>query len=177
MKVKAEAKVSMRPVGGQVIPFLLIVISAVLFLVCVWLELQDKSYLLAATGSLVFFISGVTLYLLSRKDSDMRNARAFGMTMGSGENKVAITADARSLPALDYLKEILTHWSCLLERQPLPEASGVVDEHGNPIPNSEAAAADITQKANDEAAAQLEEAVLHMRAPDAACQMQSPIID
>lgn len=177
MDLKAGANVEIKPLGGQIIPFALIIIASVLFLIAVWLDMQGKSYYLSLTGACVCLLVGVGLYLLSRRDSDLQKAHPFGMTLGAGENQVAITADSRSLPALDYLKGILTYWSGLLEREQLPEASGMVDNNGNPIPDSQASAREVVRAANEAAQAQIEAVSLQVSAPQAAGEMSAPAVE
>lgn len=172
MEIKAGASVDIKPLGGQIIPFALIIVSAISFLIAIWLEMEGKSYFLSLGGACICLLVGVGLYLLSRRDSDLQRAHPFGMTLGSGSNQVAITADSRSLPTLDYLKGILTYWSGLLEREPLPEASGMVDNKGNPIPNSKAAARGVVQAANDLARAQIQEVSSQIAASQAAGEMR-----
>ena len=177
MEIKAGATVEIKPLGGQIIPFALIIVAAALFLIAVWLDAQGKPYYLSVTGACVCLFTGVGLYLLSRRDSDLQKAHPFGMTLGSGSNQVAITADSRSLPALDYLKGILTYWSGLLEREPLPEASGMVDENGNPVPNSKASASEIVKAANEAAQDQIEEVSQQIVASQAAGARHAPEVE
>jgi len=156
MDLNAKAQVEITPLGGQIIPFVLILISAAFFSVSIWLDMENRSYVLPASGAVVCLIIAVTLYVMSRRDTDLQKSHAFGIALGTGATQLSISADPRSLPALDYLRGILLHWSVLLERQPLPEASGTIDQAGRPVPDSVAAACEITREANKVAQSQVD---------------------
>ncbi|WP_415760282.1 hypothetical protein [Pseudomonas sp. LT1P18] len=148
MDVKAAANLSLVPKGGQIAPFILLAFSAIFFGVAVWLSIDGKPYILPLLGAVVFFVVGCLFWWVSHRNEALQRSHAFEMSVGGGKNAVVISADPRSLPALDYLKDILSHYSAIFHREPLPEASGIVGKDGVPVLGSSEQAKDITRKAN-----------------------------
>ena len=148
MDLNVGAKVDVSPKGGQLVPVILAISSTFFFGAAVWLQSQGKSYELAGGVGVAFFGAAIALYLVSHKNSDLQRSHAFGLTVGSGGNQVVVKADPRSMPSLDYIKGMLSHINIIFSREPLPEASGMIDELGKPIENSVDQARDVTDRAN-----------------------------
>ncbi|WP_154807195.1 hypothetical protein [Pseudomonas syringae] len=178
MEINAAAKLDISPKGSQIAVNALFAFSALSFSASVWLNYSDKSYLLALSGALVFLILGAVGWWASHKNEALAKSHPFTLNMGSGEQSVSITSDARSLPEVTYLQSLLERWSSLVYRQPLPEADGMVGKDGVPIGDSRAEASLITQRSNDLADQQVKDAVEMFRDRESTDirQASSPVV-
>lgn len=149
MEVKAKASIELAPKGSHIYVVSSIVIAAIFFGVAIWLDFMEKNWLLAGLVGLVFLSLGAFFWWRLNKNESLQKAHPFTFKVGEGDCAVEVSADARSLPALDYLKGILGQYSAIFHRERLPEASGTVDATGQPIVNTEEQARLRVQEAND----------------------------
>ncbi|MNJ45713.1 hypothetical protein D3C77_408210 [compost metagenome] len=147
--MKAGAALELVPKGNQVAVNIIIILSAGFFGWAVWLETLGKNWILAALVGLFFFIVGSFFWWRSHKNESLKTAHPFSMKVGEGDNSVEVSADARSLPALDYLKGILGQYSAIFHREPIPDPSGTVGADGQPIEGTLEVARKIAKEAND----------------------------
>lgn len=151
MSSSASARLFISPKGGQIAISLLIVCAALFFGVSVWLMSEDKSYYLSLAGSLVFLVVGALFWWVSHKNEALREAHPFKVSVANADNSIAVSADVRALPAVDYLKLIISQCSEVLHRDPLPNANGIVGADGMPVPQSERQAQQATADLNEQA--------------------------
>lgn len=151
MDVKASGTLELSPKGNQVAVNILFIISGLFLAGSVWLDAQDKNYFLSAGIGASFLFVGFVFWWKSHKNESLQKAHPFSFKVGEGEKAVEVSADARSLPALDYLKGILGHYSAVFHREPLPESSGTIDKTGNPIDGTREKSLSIVREANQEA--------------------------
>lgn len=149
MEIKASAAVELAPKGNQIAVNIIFVIAAAFFGAAVWLDYMEKNWFLAAAVGTAFLGVGGFFWWKSHRNESLQKAHPFSLKVGEGENAVEVSADARSLPALDYLKGILGQYSAIFHRERLPEASGTVDAAGQPIEGTLEKARSIVQAAND----------------------------
>lgn len=149
MEIKASAAIELAPKGNQIAVNIILVMAAAFFGVAVWLDFIGKSCVLAVLVGLVFLVIGGGFWWKSHRNESLQTAHPFTLKVGEGDSSVEVSADARSLPALDYLKGILAQYSAVFHRERLPEASGTVDAAGQPIKGSQDQAQFIVQEVNE----------------------------
>lgn len=149
MEIKASAAIELVPKGNQIAVNIILVMAAVFFGVAVWLDFEGKSWVLAGSVGFAFLVVGGGFWWKSHRNESLQKAHPFTLKVGEGDNSVEVSADARSLPALDYLKGILGQYSAVFHRERLPEASGTVDGAGQPIQSTQDQARLIVQEANE----------------------------
>lgn len=133
MDIKAKAALDLSPKGNQVAVSIIFVIASLFLGAAVWLDAHDKRFGLAACVGIGFFCLGGFFWWKSHKNESLHKAHPFNLKVGEGSSAVEVSADARSLPALDYLKGILGQYSAIFHREPLPEPSGKIGVDGQPI--------------------------------------------
>lgn len=136
MEVKAGAALELVPKGNQVAVNIIFLTAAAFFAVAVWLNANEKNCVLSVVIGTAFMALGGFFWWKSHKNEALKQGHPFTLKLGEGEKSVAVSSDARSLPALDYLKGILGQYSAIFHREPLPEASGTVGADGKPIQGS-----------------------------------------
>ncbi|MGO4800579.1 hypothetical protein ACEN2T_14970 [Pseudomonas sp. W22_MBD1_FP4] len=149
MEVKASGSIELAPKGNQIAVTLIFIIAALFFAGSVWLEAQGKSYYLSAGVGFSFLTIGFIFWWKSHKNESLQKAHPFSLKVGEGNKAVEVSADARSLPALDYLKGILGHYSVVFHREALPQPSGTIDKAGNPIDGTLELSQSIVNDANE----------------------------
>ncbi|WP_125926738.1 hypothetical protein [Pseudomonas moraviensis] len=149
MELKAAATVDVSPKGGQIAIFLLLAFSAVSFGASVWLYMGQKPFVLPLAGSIVFLLIGSVFWIVSHRNESLKSSHPFTLNLGEGEKSLVMSADARSMPAINYIKNMLDHYSNVFHRAPLPVASGLIDDKGQPISGTESAAQAVTDKAHE----------------------------
>jgi hypothetical protein len=148
MDIKADAAVKLIPKGSQIAIFALLVFSVVFFGYTCWLYSQAKPFLLPLCGSAVLLVIGCVFWLIAHKNESLSQSHPTVLGFGDGENKVVVSSDGRSVPALNYLRDLLSHYQATFHRQPLPPASGVIDNQGRPVSGSVDQAREINDAAN-----------------------------
>jgi hypothetical protein len=176
MEIKADASVALIPKGNQIAVNIIFIIAAGFLAAAVWLEVSDKKWILAALVGVVFFCLGGFFWWKSHKNESLQKAHPFVMKVGQGDNSVEVSSDARSLPALDYLKGILGQYSAIFHRVPLPEPSGTVGVDGKPIEGSIDTARSRVKAANDLAQEQSNEAASKICSHINGLSSTSPVI-
>ncbi|WP_460061011.1 hypothetical protein [Pseudomonas sp. S2_A05] len=159
MEVKASGSLELIPKGNQVAVTLIFIIAALFLAGSVWLESEGKSFILSAGIGFCFLFVGFVFWWNSHKNESLQKAHPFTLKVGEGDKAVEVSADARSLPALDYLKGILGHYSVVFHREPLPEPSGTVDDVGKPIDGTLETSQAIVRRANEAAQEQADKVV------------------
>lgn len=149
MDVKASGTLELAPKGNQIAVNIIFIISGLFLAGSVWLDTQGKSYFLSAVIGASFLIVGFIFWWKSHKNESLQKAHPFSLKVGEGDKAVEVSADARSLPALDYLKGILGHYAAVFHREPLPESSGTIDKAGNPIDGTLEKSRSIVREANE----------------------------
>lgn len=178
MEINAAAKLDISPKGSQIAIVALFSFSALAFAAALWLDYVDKSYYLALIGSVAFLVFGSIGWWFSHRNEALAKSHPFTLNMGTGSQSVLITSDARSLPEATYLQSMLSYWSYLIYRHPLPEADGLVGADGVPIDNTKLRAKLITDEATSAADRQLADAVkaLKERAAEVFSEPSSPVV-
>ncbi|QXI57045.1 hypothetical protein HU759_018235 [Pseudomonas sp. OE 28.3] len=149
MELKAAATVDVSPKGGQIAIFLLLAFSAISFGASVWLYMGQKPFILPLAGSIVFLLIGSFFWIVSHRNESLKSSHPFTLNLGEGEKSLVISADARSMPAINYIKSMLDYYSTVFHRAPLPVASGMIDDKGQPISGTESEAQAVTDKAHE----------------------------
>lgn len=148
MEFKADAAVKLIPKGSQIAIFALLVFSVVFFGYACWLYGHAKPFVLPLCGAAVLLLIGSVFWLIAHKNESLSHSHPTVLGFGDGDSKVVVSSDGRSVPALNYLRELLTHYQTTFHRQPLPPASGVIDGQGRPVSGSFDQAREINDKAN-----------------------------
>ncbi|WP_286800617.1 hypothetical protein [Pseudomonas sp. UBA4034] len=151
MSVQAKASLSIRPRGGQVAVITLICFSAAFLFAAVWFHAQNQNFIIPLCGSIVFLLLGGSFWWVSHKNEELKSSHPFNLNLGEGHNGLALSADVRALPQLDYVKGLLSHYSSVFHREPLPMADGVISESGKPIVGSIEQANKVVLEANEQA--------------------------
>jgi len=174
MDVNAAAKLVLVPKGNQVAVITLLSFSAIFFAASVWLEYSGKSYGLSLSGAVVFLVFGSIAWWVSHKNEALSQSHPLTINMVKGDQSVAISSDARSLPEASYVQTVLSHWSALIFRKNLPEADGVVGTDGIPLPDTKGQAKVVVDNANAEADEQIVNAVKMFKAMAAQKEVEPP---
>lgn len=176
MEIKAKAELALAPKGNQIAVNIMLVISAVFFGVAVWLDATDKNCVLAVVVAVSFLLLGGGFWWKSHKNESLQEAHPFTLKVGEGDSSVSVSADARSLPALDYLKGILGQYSAIFHREPLPEPSGKVGVGGRPIDGTAEEARTAVQSSNSIAQIQSNEVAEEICAKISLLTAESPVL-
>lgn len=154
MEVKAKAALSVSPRGGQIVVFTLVFFSAAFLFVAIWLHSQNQNFIIAICGAIVFFAAGGLFWWVSHKNEELKQSHPFSLNLGEGDNGLILSADVRALPQLEYVKGLLSHYSSVFHREPLPMADGMIGDSGELIEGRIEEANNVVQKANEQARAQ-----------------------
>lgn len=156
-KASLNTSVQVRPSRSQVVLVLLILVSAGCFFTgfaFLW-EGKDSSWVPLSIG--VFLCAFVVFaWFRAQKDTDLENSSPTTFADGSGNQ---ITTDTRALMSPAGVQNMERLFSVLAHRSPLPEPDGLIDDKGNPIPNTEKEARARVRAANQEAQAVTDKAV------------------
>lgn len=150
MDIKAAADLKVVPKGSQIGIFTLLISGVGFFALSCWLYMSSEPYDLPLVGAGVLIGLGILLWLLAHRNESLNQAHPTVIDLGDGERKVVVSSDGRSVPALNYIRELLSHYQATFHREPLPPASGMINAQGQPISGSESSARDITDRANRE---------------------------
>lgn len=176
LDIQAKAALDLAPKGNQVAVSIILVIAALFLAAAVWLDTIGRNWLLAASVGASFFVMGGFFWWKSHKNESLQRAHPFNLKLGEGSAAVEVSSDARSLPALDYLKGILGQYSAIFHREPLPEPSGKVGADGRPIEGTIDAARLEVQASNNIAQLQSNEVAEDIVARMNAVASDSPIL-
>lgn len=148
MEIKAGAKLELIPKGNQVAVNILFLVAAGFFASAVWFDANEKNYVLPVVIGVVFLGLGGGFWWRSHKNEALKQGHPFVLKLGKGEKSVAVSSDARSLPDIDYIKNVLGQYVAVFHRDPLPNASGIIGADGKPVQGSEGDAELLTDRAN-----------------------------
>jgi len=176
MDIKASAAIELAPKGNQVAVNIIFVIAAFFFGGAVWLEASGRSWKLSGIIGVVFFVSGAIFWWKSHRNESLQKAHPFTLKVGEGDSTVEVSADARSLPGLDYVKGILGQYSAMFHREKLPDPSGTVGADGQPIEGNLEQARLAVQAANDHAQKQSDEVAEMICSRLHAISAESPVL-
>lgn len=154
MEVKAKAALSVSPRGGQIVVFTLVFFSAAFLFVAIWLHSQNQNFIIAVCGAIVFLAVGGLFWWVSHKNEELKQSHPFNLNLGEGDNGLILSADVRALPQLDYVKSLISHYSSVFHREPLPMADGMIGDSGELLEGRIEEANNVVQKANEQARAQ-----------------------
>ena len=154
MEVKAKAALSVSPRGGQIVVFTLVFFSAAFLFVAIWLHSQNQNFIIAVCGAMVFLAVGGLFWWVSHKNEELKQSHPFNLNLGEGDNGLILSADVRALPQLDYVKGLISHYSSVFHREPLPMADGMIGDSGELLEGRIEEANNVVQKANEQARAQ-----------------------
>ncbi|WP_438284236.1 hypothetical protein [Pseudomonas alabamensis] len=150
MDFKADAAVRLIPKGSQIAIFALIICSVIFFGYACWLYAHTRPFVLPLCGSVVLLLIGSAFWLVAHKNESLSQSHPTVFGFGDGESKVIVSSDGRSVPTLNYLRDLISHYQATFHRQPLPPASGVIDDQGCPVSGSENVARKLNDKANQQ---------------------------
>lgn len=150
IEAKGSANLTMNPLGSGIV-------ICMLFFVCMaclipaYLLLRDNNHfgLLFILLSALLGAGAVFLISKSQRDQDLANAAPINMSNRDGVN---ISLDARLAPQFGTPQEMWGQLGAILNRQPLPMPSGMLDKNGQMIPNSANQAQEIIKETNQRAA-------------------------
>ena len=103
---------------------------------------------LIAAGVILIVI--IFVWCLSRREIDENLIPPINISRSSGTDSTAISMPHRVITDLENVAILERICSAILHRSPLPEPDGLVDEGGNPIPESKDRATEIIQAVNNQ---------------------------
>lgn len=151
MRVNAKASVQVVPKGSQIAVFLLLIAAIAFFALACWLYVQEKKFALPLAGAVIFLLLACVFWFFSHRNESLAQSHPLKVSLGGGEKKLMISADSRSVPALNYLESLICHYHMTFFRSPLPMASGKLDAAGKVISGSELAAVSASETLNNNA--------------------------
>nr|VFK59955.1 MAG: hypothetical protein BECKUNK1418G_GA0071005_100957 [Candidatus Kentron sp. UNK]VFK70179.1 MAG: hypothetical protein BECKUNK1418H_GA0071006_102457 [Candidatus Kentron sp. UNK] len=134
---------------GGVVLVSLIFLAGVCFIsgfAFLW-ESKDYAWVPLSIGAILCLFV-IVAWFRAQKDTDLENATPTTVADSFGNQ---ITTDTRALTSLVAVKNIGELFTDLMHREPLPEPDGLIDDKGNPIPNTEREAKNKVDQANDKA--------------------------
>ncbi|MEW8352661.1 MAG: hypothetical protein AB2665_02580 [Candidatus Thiodiazotropha sp.] len=131
---KLKTDIQVRPSRSQVVLVSLIVLAGICYLSGFLFLWEDKQY------SWVPIILGVVLsavvvaaWFKAQKDTDLENSSPTIVRDNIGNQ---IATDTRALMSPEGIQNMERLFSALTHREPLPEPDGIIDEFGDPVPNT-----------------------------------------
>ena len=147
---KIKASVYLIPEGSHVVILALVALLG-LSLICTfififynvsyWLPISVSAVLL---GTIIFFWCG------SHRDVDNKKLSPIKFSHSVGNSSTNITIPPGGLSSSEKLKFVEHVVSLLRYQKPLPASDGVVDDDGNPIPQSQEEARERVETINSE---------------------------
>ncbi|MCG9660780.1 hypothetical protein [Vibrio mediterranei] len=148
MKIQPNVSVqaSLTPQKSQIV--LICFLLSGLFVLCIGLfflyEKVELWYVPSVIGVCIITFSGVA-WFKSQKDTDLAGSTT---SISRAEDRIEITTDARFANSKDGILLLNKVIEVDLNRQPLPQADGMIDKYGEVIPDTEAVANEQVSEIN-----------------------------
>ena len=147
--IRINTDVALKPQGSQIV----LVSSTILAGICLvisfyflWMD-KDHAWIPLLVGASIF-TSVVISWFKSQKDTDLNHANPTTLQNNDGS---LVQIDTRALMTPEGIQLLEKIMSIFANREPLPEPDGMIDDKGNPVPDSQSRAKDIVDRANEEA--------------------------
>ena len=134
---KIKAKVKLVPKGSQVVILALVVILGISLIFTFYFFSINVSIFLPLSVSIVLLITIIVLWLLSHRHVDNKHQQSTEISILEENSSTRITIPQGELSSNDYLKIFEQAISSTIYRKPLPVPDGLVDQSGNPVPQSQ----------------------------------------
>ena len=135
-KADLSTKISLRPVGSQVLLVAIVIVSGMCFLTGFFFLWYDRSGwpIPVLTGAILALLA-LFAWFTSKRDVDFSHASPTQIITPTG---LEVTADARSLASPDLLQGLTRVLQIVNHREPLPDPDGLVNNEGVPVEGSKA---------------------------------------
>lgn len=142
------AKIDIKPIRSQALLVVFGLGSIICFLAAFLFIWYNKNPALPLLIGFLFSVGAFAGWLISRRDIDFADNVP---TIVSDYKGNFVQTDSRTLASAETLKNFEQLVSGVCHRRPLPEAEGLVDGEGEPIPNSAREAKRRIDEANSHA--------------------------
>ncbi|CAK2438819.1 conserved hypothetical protein [Vibrio crassostreae] len=145
-KPNVVVQASLNPQKSQIV--LICFLLSGLLVLCIGLfflyEKIEMWYVPSVIGVCIIIFSGLA-WFKSQKDTDLAGSTT---SISRADDKIEITTDARFANSKDGVLLLNKVIDIDLNRQPLPQADGIVDKHGEVIPDTRAFANEKVSEIN-----------------------------
>ena len=147
---KFSESLKIHPIGSQVV----IVVLSLVLAMCLYygfrfLELKSEDIWVPFIAAAVLLISIIYLWLKSHKNVDAGPVTSSRFMAQIDDQIVLIETDPRTLESEDNISLFERILSTVRHRRSLPEPAGLVDDNGEPVPNSKGEAETIVKHSNE----------------------------
>jgi|SRR3989304_3078130 len=147
---EVKADVNLAPKGSQIFVFSSLLLTAISLIVCfVFLWYKHEYSWVTILFTIVLGSLSYIVWFKSHKNVDLGGATPTTISVTSSD--IHMVTDARTLSSPAAVQALEKLCAQLAHRVPLPDADGLVDEKGTPLPTQKAQAIELVQKANQEA--------------------------
>ena len=164
---KINASVSLTPPGSHVVILSLIAILGISLVATFAFVFYDANYWIPLIVSTVILIVIVVFWLRSHRDIDHASITPTTLSTTDGNNSTAISLHPRAKSSAEELAALERILSTMRNRSLLPDPDGLVDDKGQPVPNSQHDARERIASTNDRTRKEFESGFGHFREPDA----------
>ena len=162
---KINASVSLTPPGSHVVISSLIAILGISLITTFAFVFYDENYWIPLIVSTVILIVIVVFWLRSHRDIDHASITPTTLSTTDGSNSTTISIHPRAKPPPEELAALERIISTVRNRSLLPDPDGLVDDKGQPVPNSQHDARERIASTNDRTRKELESIFGHVREP------------
>ena len=170
---EVKADVNLAPKGSQIFVFSSLLLSAfslIVGFVFLWYK-HEYSWVPFLFTFLLGLLSSVA-WFKSYKNVDLGGAPP--TTISATPSGIYMATDARTLLSFESLQALDKILNLLVHRVPLPDADGLLDEQGTPLPTQKTQASKRVQKANQEAENLTKETVKFLGSTGSADLVEQP---
>ena len=169
---KLKASVNLTPPGSHVVILSLISILGISLLAVFVFVLYDENYWIPLTVSAVLLIVVVVFWFRSHRDIDHVSISPTTLSTTDGNNSTTLSMHPRAKHSAEELAAMERIFSMMRNRSPLPDPDGLVDNKGEPIPNSQHDAQERIALTNDRIRMEFESVFGHTHEPKARDQVE-----
>ena len=142
-----SAKLSLNPKLSQISIIISLLISAISFLSCFVFIWNEKNWVVPCLVGTLFLAVSCIGWWRSQRAIDMSNSTPTELT---GLDGIKILTDTRAIESNNAVNNLSKIMQVIANRNPLPEANGLIDDNGNIVPNSAEASNQVVNNINSE---------------------------
>ena len=165
ISAKATAWIGIVPKGSQVVLTALVVVLLFCFACTFFSTPLGINPWFPFVAALILLVVIVVMWHRSAQAVDDAAIPAVNIVSTDGINSTSVSVHHRSLSALQKAQLFETFLSIFQYRKPLPEPDGLIDENGEPVPQSLSAAQARVDAANRQAQQDIEGALSKYQGP------------
>ena len=145
-----RTSIKFAPKGSQVVILFLTLIFGFCLMIGFFFIWNNVDYWLPFVCAALIFPVIIFLWLRSHRDIDESYMPPFSISNSDGTNSTTLSLPHRAALSKENLDALERLFSVIQYRSPLPQPDGLVDERGNPVPQSMAEALERVDSANNQ---------------------------